>query len=91
MKSSVFKYSDDEPRDENGRWGEAGNGNEVGADERGTGPGPMPGRSEAYRYARIAGDVNALASGNPKRILRRVKNKLVGRALARTLFRSIFR
>ena len=38
-------------------------------------------RSNLYRSARILGDAQAVASGNPKRIERRAKNKLVGRAL----------
>lgn len=40
-------------------------------------------RSNLYRSARLLGDVQAVASGNPKRIERRAKNKLVGRALGR--------
>jgi hypothetical protein len=39
--------------------------------------------TRAQKYAR---DVDALASGNPARIERRVKNRLVGRALARVGF-----
>jgi hypothetical protein len=38
-------------------------------------------RSNLYRSARLLGDMQAVASGNPKRIERRAKNKLVGRAL----------
>jgi hypothetical protein len=34
-------------------------------------------RSNLYRSARILGDLQAAASGNPKRIERRAKNKLV--------------
>jgi hypothetical protein len=37
-----------------------------------------------YRGARIANDVETLASGNPKRITRRAKNKLLGRTVARS-------
>jgi hypothetical protein len=36
-----------------------------------------------YRAARIANDVSAIASGNPHRIARRARNRIVGRALAR--------
>ncbi len=39
-----------------------------------------------FRTARRVDDLEALASGNPKRIERRVKNRLVGRALARVGF-----
>ena len=39
--------------------------------------------SDMYRAARLANDVSVLASGNPNRIARRVKNRIVGRALAR--------
>jgi hypothetical protein len=43
-------------------------------------------RSSLYRSARVLGDVEAVASGNPKRITRRAKNKLLGRALGRAGF-----
>ncbi len=43
-------------------------------------------RSSLYRSARLLGDVQAVASGNPKRITRRAKNKIVGRALGRSGF-----
>lgn len=39
--------------------------------------------SQMYRAARVANDVSTLASGNPHRIARRARNKIVGRALGR--------
>jgi hypothetical protein len=49
-------------------------------------------RSSLYRSARVLGDVQAVISGNPKRIARRAKNKLVGRALGHSGFwRSLWR
>jgi hypothetical protein len=39
--------------------------------------------SNLYRTARVANDVSALASGNPRRIARRARSPIVGRALAR--------
>lgn len=39
--------------------------------------------SKMYRAARLANDVSVLASGNPNRIARRARNRIVGRALAR--------
>jgi hypothetical protein len=40
-------------------------------------------RGNLYRSARLLGDAQALASGNRKRIVRRAKNKVLGRALGR--------
>ncbi|HVA85945.1 MAG TPA: hypothetical protein VNF73_06455 [Candidatus Saccharimonadales bacterium] len=39
--------------------------------------------SNLYRAARLANDVSVLTSGNPHRMARRAKNKIVGRAMAR--------
>jgi hypothetical protein len=38
--------------------------------------------SSLYRTARLANDVSAITSGNPHRIARRARNRIVGRALA---------
>jgi hypothetical protein len=47
--------------------------------------------SEMYRAARLANDVSVLASGNPSRIARRARNKIVGRALGRSgLWRALW-
>ena len=39
--------------------------------------------SQLYRTARLANDISVITSGNPQRIARRAKNKIVGRAIAR--------
>ena len=48
--------------------------------------------SDLYRAARVANDVSALASGNPRRISRRAKNVILGRALGRAgVWRALWR
>jgi hypothetical protein len=43
-----------------------------------------------YRLARTANDLETLASGNPRRMARRLKNKLIGRKIVSRLFRWPF-
>ena len=43
-----------------------------------------------YRLARIANDVETVASGKPKRIARRAKNKYIGRKLVRKTWKFPF-
>jgi hypothetical protein len=43
-------------------------------------------RSFLYRSLRTLGHVEAVASGDPKRITRRAKNKILGRAFGRAGF-----
>ncbi len=48
--------------------------------------------SSLYRTARLTNDVSVLASGNPHRIARRAKNKIIGRALGRAgIWRRLWR
>lgn len=42
--------------------------------------------SSLYKAARIANDFSTLASGNPKRIAKRVTNKIIGRKIAWRIF-----
>ena len=42
--------------------------------------------SSLYRIARIANDVSVLASGNPKRIGKRIVNKAIGRSVGKLLY-----
>jgi len=40
-----------------------------------------------YKLARTANDVETLASGNPKRMAKRAKNKFIGRKLMKKLMK----
>ncbi|MGD0011690.1 MAG: hypothetical protein ABSE93_24515 [Terriglobia bacterium] len=42
--------------------------------------------SSLYKIARIANDVSVLASGNPKRVGKRVVNKAIGRSAVKLLY-----
>jgi len=45
-----------------------------------------------YAAARLANDISTLASGDPRRVARRAKNKIIGRALGRAgLWRLLWR
>ncbi|MBA7584824.1 hypothetical protein ES708_26786 [subsurface metagenome] len=39
-----------------------------------------------YKFARIANDIGKLKSGDPKKIVRRVKNKIIGRKLIKKIW-----
>lgn len=43
-------------------------------------------RSLLYRLARLLGDIQAVGSGNPKRVGKRAVNKLIGRKVVRRLW-----
>jgi hypothetical protein len=48
--------------------------------------------SPLYRAARLSDNLSALASGNPRRVVRRAKNRLVGRELGRAgIWRRLWR
>ena len=39
-----------------------------------------------YKTARLANDINKLKSGDPKKLARRIKNKIIGRKLIRKIW-----
>jgi len=43
-----------------------------------------------YQLARMANDVEKLSSGDPKKIARRTKNKVIGRKLVRKVWKFPF-
>lgn len=43
----------------------------------------MKARGLLYTLARILGDLGAVTSGKPDKVVRRVKNKAVGRAISK--------
>lgn len=48
--------------------------------------------SQLFRAARVSADISAIVSGNPARIVRRAKNKTVGRGLAKAgVFKALWR
>lgn len=42
--------------------------------------------SGLYKLARVANDISKLASGDPKKITRRIKNKIIGKKLIRKIW-----
>ncbi len=48
--------------------------------------------SQLYRAARLSATISAVASGKPRRVARRAKNVVVGRALAKAgVWRRLWR
>jgi len=47
--------------------------------------------SMLYKLARVANDISKVASGNPKKIARRAKNKIVGKKLNKTLGKFLWK
>jgi len=43
-----------------------------------------------YQLARAANDIEKLSSGDPKRIIRRAKNKYIGRKLVKKVWKFPF-
>ncbi|MBA7582126.1 hypothetical protein ES708_24046 [subsurface metagenome] len=42
--------------------------------------------SGLYKLARVANDVSKVLSGNPKKIARRIKNKIIGRKIIKKIW-----
>jgi len=42
--------------------------------------------SSLFKLARVANDISKVASGDPKKIARRIKNKIIGRKLIRKIW-----
>lgn len=42
--------------------------------------------STIYRIVRVANDIEKLSSGDPKKIIRRVKNKIIGRKIIKRIW-----
>jgi len=42
--------------------------------------------SSLFKLARIANDISKVASGDPKKITRRIKNKVIGRKLIKKIW-----
>jgi len=42
--------------------------------------------SGLYKLARVVNDISKVASGDPKKIIRRVKNKFIGRKLIKKIW-----
>lgn len=43
-----------------------------------------------YKMARLSNDISTLASGNPKKIANRAKNKFIGRKIASKMWKWPF-
>ena len=56
-------------------------------DSRNEKGGSMKLTSWLYRMARLSRDAEVIASGNPKKMARRVKNKMLGRSIVRRMFK----
>ena len=46
--------------------------------------------SNLYKLARVANDISKVASGDPKKVARRIKNKTIGRKIIRKVWKFPF-